>query len=86
MQNGVTPLFLASQEGHKEVAQLLLQNGAQPDIPRNVSTINSLILFVPSNNFSDITICSTDIDRMFTTLCCTSYPERLGKGEGGRVV
>ena len=85
MQTGATPLFIASQNGHKEVAQLLLQNGAQPDIPRNVSTINSIILLVPSNNFSDITICSTDIDRMFTTLCCTSHPERLGRG-GGRVV
>ena len=40
MQNEATPLFMASQEGHKEVAQLLLQNGAQPDIPRKVSTIN----------------------------------------------
>ena len=38
MQTGATPLFMASQNGHKEVAQLLLQKGAQPDIFRNVST------------------------------------------------
>ena len=36
MQEGATPLFMASQEGHKEVAQLLLQNGAQSDIQRKV--------------------------------------------------
>ena len=52
MQGGATPLFMASQEGHKEVAQLLLQNGAQPDIPNKVSTTNFLSLF----NFSVITI------------------------------
>ena len=40
MQTGATPLSVASQNGHNEVAQLLLQNGAQPDIPRKVSTTN----------------------------------------------
>ena len=40
MQEGATPLFVASQNGHKEVAQLLLLNGAQPDIPDKVSTTN----------------------------------------------
>ena len=44
MQEGMTPLFMASQNGHKEVAQLLLQNGAQPDIQRNVSTTFSDII------------------------------------------
>jgi ankyrin repeat protein len=33
MQEGATPLYMASQNGHKEVAQLLLNSGAQPDIP-----------------------------------------------------
>ena len=40
MQEGATPLYVASVFGHKEVAQLLLQNGAQPDIQRKVYIIN----------------------------------------------
>ena len=35
-----TSVYMASQEGHKEVTQLLLQNGAQPDIQRKVCIIN----------------------------------------------
>ena len=39
MQEGATPLFMTSQNGHKEVAQLLLQNEAQPDIQCKVCII-----------------------------------------------
>ena len=38
MQSGATPLHMACQEGHIEVAQLLLHSGAQPNIPNKVST------------------------------------------------
>ena len=34
-QNGVTPLFKASQENHEEVVQLLLTAGANPDLARH---------------------------------------------------
>jgi ankyrin repeat protein len=40
MQEGTTPLYMACSKGHKEVAQLLLHSGAQPDFPMNVSTTN----------------------------------------------
>ena len=46
MQAGETPLFMACQEGHTEVAQLLLQNGAQPDIQRKVCMYDALIFSV----------------------------------------
>jgi hypothetical protein len=38
IQTGNTPLYMACQYGHKEVAQLLLHSGVQPDIPLKVST------------------------------------------------
>ena len=34
-QDGVTPLIMASQNGHEEVVRLLLQSGAQ-DLPAKV--------------------------------------------------
>ena len=37
MQSGATPLHMACQEGHIEVAQLLLHSGALPNIPDKVS-------------------------------------------------
>ena len=36
VQDGVTGLFMASQEGHEEVVRVLLQSGAK-DTPDNVS-------------------------------------------------
>ena len=38
-QDGVTPLIMASQEGHEEVVRLLLQSGAQ-DTPDQVTLLN----------------------------------------------
>lgn len=34
LQDGVSPLFIASQNNHKEVVQLLLAAGANPDLAR----------------------------------------------------
>ena len=38
-QDGVTPLIIASQNGHEEVVRLLLQSGAQ-DTPDQVTLLN----------------------------------------------
>ena len=36
-QNGVTALYVASQNGHVEVVNILLQNGAHVDVEKGVS-------------------------------------------------
>ena len=37
LQNGATPLILASQEGHKDIVEVLLNHGAEVDLPDKVS-------------------------------------------------
>ena len=37
LQDGVTPLFMASQNGHKSVVDVLLRHGADPDLADIVS-------------------------------------------------
>ena len=47
LQNEASPLFLASQEGHSEVVDVLVKNGADINQPRNVGrTYGTLILYV----------------------------------------
>ena len=37
LQDGVTPLMVASQDGHTSTVDVLLRNGADPNIAANVS-------------------------------------------------
>ena len=49
LQNGTSPLFTASQEGHGEVVDVLVKNGADINQPLNVwrgLTYGTLILYV----------------------------------------
>ena len=39
LQDGVTPLFMASQNGHKSVVDVLLRHGADPNLPKTVSVL-----------------------------------------------
>ena len=36
IQEGVSPLYIASEEGHDDVVQLLLDGGARIDLPTKV--------------------------------------------------
>ena len=38
-QNGASPLYAASQEGHTEVVDTLLENGADPNLATTVCTL-----------------------------------------------
>ena len=49
LQDGASPLFIASQEGHSEVVDVLVKNGANVNQPLNVGrrlTYGTLILYV----------------------------------------
>ena len=47
LQNGVTPLILASHEGHKDIVEVLLNHGADVDLPSKVSVFVSYHYQVP---------------------------------------
>ena len=42
LQDGDTPLILASHNGHKDIVEVLLNHGAEVDLPNNVSVCVSL--------------------------------------------
>ena len=44
MQNGITPLYGASQKGHTSVVSLLLYKGAAVDLPNKVRMISQVKL------------------------------------------
>ena len=41
LQNGNTPLIAASQKGHKDIVEVLLNHGAEVDLPDKVSVFVS---------------------------------------------
>ena len=48
-QTGETPLYIASQQGHSDIVNTLIRNGANVNQPRNVGrglTYGTLILYV----------------------------------------
>ena len=52
LQNGTSPLHIASQEGHSKVVEVLLKNGADINKPTNVGkglTYGTLIYSVCSS-------------------------------------
>ena len=44
MQNGITPLYMASQKRHTSVVSLLLEKGATVDLPNKVKMISQVKL------------------------------------------
>ena len=56
MQDGITPLHMASQKGHTSIVSLLLDKGATVDLPEKVRMISQVkfkpcIHFVGTNNY-----------------------------------
>ena len=47
LQDGVTPLIAASHEGHKDTVEVLLNHGAEVDLPDKVSVSVSYHYLVP---------------------------------------
>ena len=46
LQDGYTPLIAASQEGHKDIVEVLLNHGAKVDLPNKVSVCVSYYYLV----------------------------------------
>ena len=46
LQNGASPLFIASQEGHSRVVDVLVDNGVDINQPKNVGKGLTYILYV----------------------------------------
>ena len=51
MQDGFCPLYVASQEGHDRVVEMLLQSGATVDLQSKVENCCSVSCIVPCTLF-----------------------------------
>ena len=59
-KNGCTPLFIASQNGHKKVCELLLDSGADPDLALWMWLWTPLIMASQNGNYE---ICKLLLDK-----------------------
>jgi hypothetical protein len=50
-QNGFTPLYIAAQNGHKDVAEMLLAHGAQVDQANEVSSLQNTSTHAHTNTY-----------------------------------
>ena len=57
LQNGASPLYIASQEGHSEVVNVLVKNGADINQPMNVgrglTLVHSFCMFITYSSHTD---------------------------------
>ena len=72
LQDGATPLFAASQNGHSDVVNILIRNGADVNLSLNVCTYNDVQQYgVPVTHYRDRSLLTLPEER--DTLPLSSY-------------
>ena len=61
-QSGATPLYIAAHQGHQEVVQLLVKEGADKDAPREVTRGGAWMLGAQTAHVFLVGGCSTAAD------------------------
>ena len=84
LQTGATPLYIASQSGHINIVNILLNNGADTTLAKSVSLEfhmdNSPITWVYTIKTKECTsICSGGRVQLTICLCVCNFPYRVGQ-------
>ena len=77
LQDGATPLFMASQNGHTSVVDVLLRHGVDPNVPDIVSIIKEVYVLVTPSFMCRCTLlslfCECLLNQSFSSMCARFY-------------